>query len=509
MTWYERYRALNIDGSALGLGPGVSERAYPCTPLGAEVIGWEGVDGVHYCFVRGCGDMVFAVEPMEQPGREVRPLAAGFRDFLRLLLACGGAGAAQQAHLFDGPESFEKFLRQNPPDEKRQAALDALTGLGLTPMENPWQYIHGLQAGFDSSRLRFSREYRELVGENSTKPEEKPWEVYYDGNFWGHHGKDRPGKEVPVGKTFPWGTAEGLIPAVYLCGKGLVVDVCLSVPGERMKAWLEKWSAAEDGEARRRIAEANPINMDLQGEMEVNGRTLRLKHGCGTAWYPQPPEGEKNGEEARRVLEHYHLNPERAWVFRRMCFPWATKQRPAALGTMTLTLAPEEAEVPGPVFTAEAGKTVPFTHPVTGTQHILTVREVERQQLPEEHLTRMPEGWEWPRWYEAVSCTASPELPEGKVFLRDRSRGGQPRRLPESENRPAGGAAFSAFVGVIGGADGPTAVFFTGIGKEKGKRFGGCSSMYFTPPERVEWKLIFRRRPWEAVRLELKDGGGE
>jgi hypothetical protein len=39
-----------------------------CTPKGAKVIGWAGVDGIHYCFVRGFGEMVFAVSPMNTPG---------------------------------------------------------------------------------------------------------------------------------------------------------------------------------------------------------------------------------------------------------------------------------------------------------------------------------------------------------------------------------------------------------------------------------------------------------
>lgn len=43
MTWYERYRALDTGGTALGLEPGETTGAYPCAPLGAEVIG--GADG--------------------------------------------------------------------------------------------------------------------------------------------------------------------------------------------------------------------------------------------------------------------------------------------------------------------------------------------------------------------------------------------------------------------------------------------------------------------------------
>lgn len=40
---------------------------------------------------------------------------------------------------------------------------------------------------------------------NAAAPEqEKEWQVFFDGGFWGGDGK--PGKEVPIGKTFFWGS---------------------------------------------------------------------------------------------------------------------------------------------------------------------------------------------------------------------------------------------------------------------------------------------------------------
>ncbi|RAZ07218.1 hypothetical protein DK853_53380, partial [Klebsiella oxytoca] len=51
MTLYEKFKNLHIDFSSLGLEQGGSRSDYFCTPKGAKVIGWEGVDGIHYCFV--------------------------------------------------------------------------------------------------------------------------------------------------------------------------------------------------------------------------------------------------------------------------------------------------------------------------------------------------------------------------------------------------------------------------------------------------------------------------
>lgn len=69
--------------------------AYFCTPKGAAIIGWAGVDGIHYCFVDGFGETVFAVSPMNV-GDYVHPVARNFEDLLRLLLSCVDMAALEQ-----------------------------------------------------------------------------------------------------------------------------------------------------------------------------------------------------------------------------------------------------------------------------------------------------------------------------------------------------------------------------------------------------------------------------
>ena len=85
-----------IDLEPLGLIMDGPFEAYFCTPKGARIFARSGVDGIHFCFVRGFGETVFAVSPMN--GREncVHPVAKSFRDFLRLLLALHDAAAIEQ-----------------------------------------------------------------------------------------------------------------------------------------------------------------------------------------------------------------------------------------------------------------------------------------------------------------------------------------------------------------------------------------------------------------------------
>ena len=94
MTDFQKYEKLNIDGTWINLEKGDTRGGYFCTPVGARVIGWE--NGIHYCFIRGFGEMVFAVNPDSCVEENVYPLAASFRDFLRLLLACGTRSSGGQ-----------------------------------------------------------------------------------------------------------------------------------------------------------------------------------------------------------------------------------------------------------------------------------------------------------------------------------------------------------------------------------------------------------------------------
>ena len=48
MTLLKQFLELGLDCSPIGLGPGPSQGGYFCTPKGLTVLGWEGVDGIHF-----------------------------------------------------------------------------------------------------------------------------------------------------------------------------------------------------------------------------------------------------------------------------------------------------------------------------------------------------------------------------------------------------------------------------------------------------------------------------
>ena len=146
-----------VFGAGTGLLPhrpwaGPQQGGYFCTPKGLTVLGWEGVDGIHYGRIRGYGDMVFAVNPMPAGEQHVRPLAGSFRDFLRLLLACGSTTTLEQAGDWTR-EQFDTYLRapENAVTPDAQAVLERIaSAFRLTPMEDPFPtsraYRHPLTA---------------------------------------------------------------------------------------------------------------------------------------------------------------------------------------------------------------------------------------------------------------------------------------------------------------------------------------------------------------------------
>ena len=104
---FEKFLRSGIDLSLIGIERREDNASYFCTPKGASIFGWAGVDGIHYCFVRGFGGMVFAVSPMNSAQDFVHPIARDFADFLRLLLACGDAAALEQACRLPARESSD------------------------------------------------------------------------------------------------------------------------------------------------------------------------------------------------------------------------------------------------------------------------------------------------------------------------------------------------------------------------------------------------------------------
>ena len=309
------------------------------------------------------------------------------------------------------------------------------------------------------------------------------WRVFYGKNFWAAKGRGKPGAELPLGHRFRWGEADWQALSVYVCVKGLVLDLAKHIPAEDARRFVETWEPLEKAgltqEQEEQAFQESPFHDSFHVKLLVNGRTLRSEGACGFAWRPETP---REAEE-RATLAHYGLDCAEHWQLWRLHFPWARRQE---LKTLSLTLTADPVWQFGPEFTAEPGQTVPFTHPATGTNHTLTVLALTPETLD---VSGLPDFQEYPAHCLRLDYTVSPELLPDAVQVRDTAPSAPPRlRSPEniSGEIPAGGAAC---IGIIGGEDGPTSIFVTGSAPS-GHRTA-YSSLHFEEPERVAWRLRF------------------
>lgn len=489
MDWKE-FQKLGIDLAPLGMNADHQNNVYFCTPKDAKILGWAGVDGIHYCTVPTFGEMIFSVNPMDA-GDYVHPIAKNLEDLLRLLLSCGDMSVLEQCYAWD-KEQYTAFLQDCPITKEQQSVLNEIQSkLGLTPMEDAFAYVRELQGNFDLSHIPYTQEYYDLDMNTAAPLPPKKWEVFFEGNFWGR-GKpfERAGKEIKIDKHFVWGGENWYVPSVYVCAKGLVADFCIEVAAERIKAFQERWKQweREQSQADENVwelrNEENPLNIDFRPYVFLNQRPLSSKNGCAVSWIPANclQEGEQNETEAKAVLVHYGLDEKKAWSFQRWSFPWETSRKPA-VKALDVKLERMPKQIEGIRFQShQTGEKIRFVHPVSNREHVLTVLDYERQTISLKALTH--DGYVFPTHCVSMTYVLEPDLPSKNFRLLDCAKSDPPVRIPEQAETNAHS------IGIIGGADGSTAVFVSGRSQNK-EVHSAISSLHFKETEDVEWKMMF------------------
>ena len=457
MTTYQKFKKLNIRHSAIGLEQSDTDVTYYCTPRDAAIIGWAGVDGIHYCTIPEFGEMIFAVSPMNF-GDCVHPIAHSFEDLLRLLLSCGSMDALEQCYAWD-EEQFKAFLIDCPATEEQQSVLDVLrTEFRLVPLEDAFAYVKKLQAEFDLSQIPYTEEYYDPDMNAAAPVRAEEWKVTYDGGFWRNEGN--AGIEIPIQKSFCWGEEKWYIPAVYICDKGLVIDYCKQADPVQVKAFIDKWDLLNEGnnhytkEQQEQIEREHPLHTSFKGRVTLNGYKLQSDHSCGLPWIPESclADGLRRETEAIQIMEHYGLDVSLAWYMQRSSYRWG-EVNGLDIQSLTVRMERQRENIAGQHFqTPTVGESISLTHPMTGKIYTLTVHEVEQQELPERafHDPNM----EYPSHYLAMSYSLEPDISGRGFMIQDCTEGDRPRQKKRDPDEFAP-VAFcnAAVIGVIGGAD--------------------------------------------------------
>ena len=499
MKALKQYLNSDLDLSILGLNRGPEEGGYFCTPLGAKVIGWAGVDGIHYCTIEGQGETVFAVSPMNF-GDYIHPIAESFEVLLQMLLSCHSLDAMEQCYAW-AKDQFDAFLIDYPAtteiQEKQNQIRDTFR---VAPMEDVFGYIKQFQDNYDMSSIRYSEEYYETLGIDPPAFDEEEWKVTFEGGFWSNEGT--PGKEIRVEKAFSWGDEKWYIPSVYLCDEGIVIDYCKEAECDAVKAFIEKWDLLNEhknkytSEQRDLMSMEHPLSRDVNISAIANGQLVRENHGCGLCWIPSVlvPQERSRDDIVGKLMDHYNLDPDKAWSINRCSIPWVGGEATE----LELQMQPREVQIPGPRFvTTKQGEGITFTHPITGVQHRLTVQELESQELSQTHFP--DDTMEYPRFFKTMTYLVEPDIERNHISVLDCADGDSARQkkgIPREK-----GSVSAASIGIIGRADGPTAIIMGNVVPRT--MHAACSSVRFEPVDHVEWRIVFHEKLKEDIQITL------
>lgn len=487
---YERFIRSGIDLVPVGIKVCKDNTPYFCTPKGAAIFGWAGIDGIHFCFIRGFGNMVFSVNPISADQNYVHPLAKDFTDFLRLILACGNEAALEQAWMWDEAQ-FEAFLKENPVTQEQKQTLSEISKkLKLTPMEKPWAYIRTQQADFDYSKIVYTEDYYDIDMNPSSELVCPEWKVYYDGNFWVHQGRDHAGKEKRVDKQFDWAGHRWVIPAVYSCSKGLVIDFCMQVHVEEIRSFMKKWNLSSEHdqsetftcEQQMQMRLDDPLCLEFYPHIELNGKVLQVSHGCSVCY--NPCFSNKTVDiEANIVVNHYGLDNSYGWVIYREAFSWEGKRRPE-IKTLFVTMEQQARQIPGPHFRVHApGDSFTFFNPVRQITHTLTVQKIEEETIPKTSFGS--DRWIYPTHCVVMSYTFSPE-PVDQITIFDCDEGDKPLEVVSREDPYVMSVRACSAVVVGGNSD--------------KKRHTVCSALHFLPvQDDIEWRIVFHGKQFDEA----------
>lgn len=495
MKLYSEFKQSEIDLSCVGLGAGSESSDHFCTPVGAKVIGWAGVDGIHFCKIEAFGDMVFVVSPMNEPGTYVHPVAEPFEDFLRLIISCGDTAAIEQAHQWDR-ELYDQYICDNRPTQEQRKVLDQLQEkFALEPIADPFAYMEAVRKNFNYRKLQFPEDYYAWVPAEPLAPQAPEWKITFQAN-------GTPGIPVRVNKAFHWAGIDWIIPEVYACEEGLVVLTFGKIdPAEVRKHITGEHATPEDIE--RMDAEC-PLNIHLQCKAKINGSDGVFCGGSGLAWMPSLP-GEGTGDLAAKwALEHYGFDTDYAWIINRDSYRWPGGVRPE-LESLVLTISQRPVSLSGTHFmTPRETNTVELEHPLNCKTYTLTIENLMQEEADLQNMQSM--GLEFPTHYTRMEYRIQPELGPHRFRIQDCTQSDEPR--PARIIRPNGSVqvqinAEAAAIGIIGGADGPTAVCLTHPVGEGNRLRMASSSLHFEPVAEVEWRIVFLEKLHEDITVQV------
>lgn len=453
---YEKFRNSSLDLSALGLRDGSSVIEGSVIPASARVLAWLADSPVCFCQFPEQSNAVFVSNPDALPGEQLLPVAKDLLDFIGLLIRCKDATLIAGAYQWSSVR-FQELADAITPGMKARSVMRALENIYHPPViQDP---------GAMMLQLR-----RELI--DATASRESDWTVGFETDFAKVCPKGQASREQAVNKTVALAGGTWHVPAVYLCEDGIVVDTFLEVSLQQLDDFRSKWSDLSEellsmAEKLQRQLD-DPLTAAVTGILTVNDKPLRCKRSFSTIWNPLCD----NAAQVRRILNHYKLDPDYGYLFRRYCFLRKGKYPP--IRTMQLTLEAVPVMVPEESFTVqEAGKRFRFVHPCTGLEHSFIVLSESKEALNPNFLTNHP------CYYTRLTYALEPSISPENFRVVDQNPGDWWE----------------------GYQDDPAATVYADKKPDPGRY--ALSSLHYEPQDQVCWQMIFRRKLHQDLQLQL------
>lgn len=295
--------------------------------------------------------------------------------------------------------------------------------------------------------------------------------IYWNANE--RNNKGLPGRKQPIDYYFDYAGKRRCIPAIYRFPEGIVFDILTMLDEAELRAFLDKYQGMEEAltPAQRRAVEGeHPYQAVSLREIKINDN--RPLNGWSSTssfhlpWMESYAQLEKEAKAYKNQLEGASC-----FVCERFTFPfcpepiskWQRLRRwlfPKQINRIVIEISKTTRFLP-----IESSFTLPydfsdvhietFRHPQTQMLHTLYFQGIEHEevQLPTDRKRKTLHA----TW---LSYEIDPALPEGDRLQFDSSIQWEPE--PIEANGFYHHSTSAAAIGIIGGADGPTAIFLAG-----------------------------------------------
>lgn len=301
----------------------------------------------------------------------------------------------------------------------------------------------------------------------------------------------RFGAEIKLNKTFSWGGNEWTVPSAFMFSKGIVLDIFAKIDGDIAKKfvekceWLELSEEATDEDIRKAQRE-NPFAFVFDCELVLNGVALSQNASIGDVLVGFNDNSDP--EELVELFTKYGISRDESYIFRRISFLYATKKKPD-VKSMSIKLSQRPINFESDGFCIRnAGERVELVDSHTEERYALTAIAVENERM----MLNDEDGMKMPSCVTHMSYAVFPEIPENQCRIVD---------VRQSDAVKFGDNKVCRAIGVIGGADGPTAIFIGA--KDRPKFREAFSAMTYEPQETVTWKAIFSHKTLADVEITL------